>query len=688
MSSSIQGPGITPPPLSPRRTGASTQVGAGFSRSISITNPQPQIPQGSTPSGKPLIARSISLPTVNNQKIENDVLTAQGLKNIAGDPKEGLFKKSPDYRALISSVEKFEQLPSNASVDDKQAILSEIKDKAFKFQQKKQGDLNKLKPTDSKYDSLNARVQGATQLLARVEHELSLLSLFSSQPQSSAEIIDKLPLYKEAGDEGHALLQQHLESVPPKTTNEFTELLQYYDDKELLMEHYHGINDLGKGRAVMYEAKENSPLQRQASSDWAANKISRTYENKALPSNPKELNDELNRFGAIKGLPANAQEAVISALISVAAPQVADTILQGGSETHVSLDQLHSSLNSVENINELHNTEALSVIKERLIEGGIDPESTVIQDINLAINGPISPDKLKEIGNALTTGIESLPDELNTVIEKPPRAAHQAHSSLKKLDKTSQNNAMNDKAFIATARPRYSKQNALYCNKDTMVQLNGKHIYHANHVHLPSGHFIAAQGPQDSNVQNYWAMLANENSPVSIDLTQDKDAVKNKIIVYTPPVGEGIDYGNGIIVKNLSETTIANGRYTVQNLEVNGKPHTRIHMNVFEDHTPGKPADLAALSVLARKLSPDTTKPIAVHCSAGVGRTNTFLAVANIMGQASNGQKSDLIGTVNQLRESRGNMVVESPGQLYTAMRADEHAPQMLKAFAPAIGVK
>ena len=49
--------------------------------------------------------------------------------------------------------------------------------------------------------------------------------------------------------------------------------------------------------------------------------------------------------------------------------------------------------------------------------------------------------------------------------------------------------------------------------------------------------------------------------------------------------------------------------------------------------------------------------PILVHCSAGVGRTGTFIAVDIALEQAKREGVVDIAGIINRLREQRMEMV-------------------------------
>ncbi|CAM4845962.1 unnamed protein product, partial [Rotaria magnacalcarata] len=63
------------------------------------------------------------------------------------------------------------------------------------------------------------------------------------------------------------------------------------------------------------------------------------------------------------------------------------------------------------------------------------------------------------------------------------------------------------------------------------------------------------------------------------------------------------------------------------------------------------------------KSNKQSLNPIVVHCSAGVGRTGTYIAVDIMMGlidQSKNHlslMKLDIMGIVYQLRQDRGKMV-------------------------------
>lgn len=51
---------------------------------------------------------------------------------------------------------------------------------------------------------------------------------------------------------------------------------------------------------------------------------------------------------------------------------------------------------------------------------------------------------------------------------------------------------------------------------------------------------------------------------------------------------------------------------------------------------------------------------IMVHCSAGIGRTGTFISLVNLIGKYNSTEKMSVFGTVRLLREQRMLMVERS----------------------------
>jgi len=58
-----------------------------------------------------------------------------------------------------------------------------------------------------------------------------------------------------------------------------------------------------------------------------------------------------------------------------------------------------------------------------------------------------------------------------------------------------------------------------------------------------------------------------------------------------------------------------------------------------------------------RTLDAGASGPLLVHCSAGVGRTGTFMALTMLLGQAKQSAEVDIFAVVTHLRRQRMMLV-------------------------------
>lgn len=95
----------------------------------------------------------------------------------------------------------------------------------------------------------------------------------------------------------------------------------------------------------------------------------------------------------------------------------------------------------------------------------------------------------------------------------------------------------------------------------------------------------------------------------------------------------------------------------------------QFHFTSWPDH--GVPqyatAMLAMIRRVRRQYSPETG-PMVVHCSAGVGRTGTFIVIDSMLQRLAQEEEIvDIYGHVSLLRSQRNYMVQTEVGVLYLA---------------------
>ncbi|KAH9492069.1 hypothetical protein Btru_026744 [Bulinus truncatus] len=169
--------------------------------------------------------------------------------------------------------------------------------------------------------------------------------------------------------------------------------------------------------------------------------------------------------------------------------------------------------------------------------------------------------------------------------------------------------------------------------------------------------FIATQGPQKATLIDFIRMLWEQRTEVVVMLTDLVEDSKVKCEKYWPDTDK-MQVGH-IKVKLGSMQVFAD--YTVRKLELAKKGEstqilTQFHFTSWPDK--GVPSTQWSLVDVEQHVTAIVTnRPIVVHCSAGVGRTGTFIALYNIMRQAEETGCVDFFKTVSKLREDRIFMV-------------------------------
>ena len=175
--------------------------------------------------------------------------------------------------------------------------------------------------------------------------------------------------------------------------------------------------------------------------------------------------------------------------------------------------------------------------------------------------------------------------------------------------------------------------------------------------------YIAAQGPRDETVDDFWRMIWEQKATVIVMVTRCEEGNRNKCAEYWPSMEEGTRAFKDIVVTINDHKRCPD--YIIQKLNVahkkekaTGREVTHIQFTSWPDH--GVPEDPHLLLKLRRRVNAFSnffSGPIVVHCSAGVGRTGTYIGIdAMLEGLEAEG-KVDVYGYVVKLRRQRCLMV-------------------------------
>ncbi|KAL3986066.1 Protein-tyrosine phosphatase family protein [Acanthocheilonema viteae] len=153
---------------------------------------------------------------------------------------------------------------------------------------------------------------------------------------------------------------------------------------------------------------------------------------------------------------------------------------------------------------------------------------------------------------------------------------------------------------------------------------------HANWVQLSTNRrYICTQGPLEETIEDFWWMIFKEEVQAIVMLCDFIENGESKCAEYYPlTTGEKIQYGE-ITVKNEKhgedlESTVCQ----IMSVQLEDDIRRVYHYKWSNWPDRSSPRSGTPLIALLMKLKTLQEKgPVAVHCSAGIGRTGTFCAV-------------------------------------------------------------
>ncbi|CAH0385398.1 unnamed protein product [Bemisia tabaci] len=189
----------------------------------------------------------------------------------------------------------------------------------------------------------------------------------------------------------------------------------------------------------------------------------------------------------------------------------------------------------------------------------------------------------------------------------------------------------------------------------------GSDYINANYVtgHNSPREFIVTQGPLHSTRDDFWRMCWESNSRAIVMLTRCIEKAREKCDHYWPYDTLPVYYGD-ISVTMLNDTHYPDWIVT-EFIMCRGDQKRIIrhfHFTTWPDFgVPSPPQTLIRfVRAFRERIGPDQ-RPIVVHCSAGVGRSGTFIALDRILQQINHSDHVDIFGIVWNMRKERVWMV-------------------------------
>ncbi|KAL4487514.1 hypothetical protein ABPG72_007034 [Tetrahymena utriculariae] len=214
-------------------------------------------------------------------------------------------------------------------------------------------------------------------------------------------------------------------------------------------------------------------------------------------------------------------------------------------------------------------------------------------------------------------------------------------NEFQKLQMTTLTNNHNHNRIKANEFLDYNRYSDILPYKHSVVKISGKteieQYINANYINNPfkENAFIATQGPLSNTIFSFWRMIWENQTNLIVMLCKEFEQNKPKCDKYWPNQGQILQEGD-LQVHCLSQSKNAQFnivervftlKYKNEQLQV-----TQVHWEGWPDHGVPESRDYGILEILVKRVvnQVEQSKIPVVHCSAGVGRTGTLIALSNI----------------------------------------------------------
>lgn len=181
--------------------------------------------------------------------------------------------------------------------------------------------------------------------------------------------------------------------------------------------------------------------------------------------------------------------------------------------------------------------------------------------------------------------------------------------------------------------------------------------------------YILTQAPLPNTMNDLWRMVWQEKVPVIVCLTKLSEGEVQKAHKYWPDEGHTMQFGK-LQVKQTRSQLVSNIAVRFFDVWLEGDSKNSIevtHMHYLDWPDHGTPSSTQPIRLLANLVNEKAgvCGPVVVHCSAGVGRAGTFVAIHMTLNQLEYSPPSSKL-SIN-IKEMVSNLRSQREGTVQTA---------------------
>ncbi|XP_060599175.1 tyrosine-protein phosphatase 10D-like [Ruditapes philippinarum] len=203
--------------------------------------------------------------------------------------------------------------------------------------------------------------------------------------------------------------------------------------------------------------------------------------------------------------------------------------------------------------------------------------------------------------------------------------------------------------------------------------IDGTDYINANYIpgYKSRREYIATQGPMPTTFNDFWRMVWEQNVDTIVMLTKLMENGRRKCDKYWPDLGEPVFYGD-LVVSLQSESNMSDYIIKIFEVKTNAQRKMVRHFSYLKWPDMGCPETpelllefVKAVKQYGNREHESSNGPMIVHCSAGVGRTGTFIAVDYLLQHIKDHDEVDIFNLVLEMRNNRLNMVQTEDQYIY-----------------------